>query len=141
MSELKPRNPAPIVGSKFWSSSSMSPWSQTVSHYHGSRIIDQQYKWDTDVPSGITKIPGFDSGSIAHMTITFVKFPSGEIIDVHDHYFAGGVALEHVRKGFKNGVVSCWRTAHKIAHTFPAYTTIDMNTILDPFVDDQSQYF
>lgn len=141
MSEIKPRDPAPLMGSMKASKPPMSSWSHTVSFYGGSQVITELYDWDTNVPSFITGVPGFDPGAVAHMSVAFVERGTGEIADVHDHYFAGGDVLEKVREGFKYGVVSCWRTAHKLSSTFPAYTVIDMNTLLDPFIDCQNRYF
>lgn len=141
MSELKPRDPAPLNGSMKDSKSPMASWSHTVSFYGGSQVITELYDWDANVPSFITDVLGFGPGAVAHMSVTFVERGTGEIVDVHDHYFAGGDVLEKVREGFKFGVVSCWRTSRKLSSTFPAYTVIDMNTLLDPFVDYQNRYF
>lgn len=141
MSEMKPRDPIPLSGPMKDSKPPMTSWSHTVSFYGGSQVITELYDWDTNVPSFITAIPGFARGAVAHVSVTFVECGTGEIADVHDHYFAGGDVLEKVREGFKYGVVSCWRTARKLSSTFPAYTVIDMNTLLDPFIDCQNRYF
>lgn len=140
MSELKPRDPKPLLGGKTGSRPPLSPWSHTVSSYGGSRIITEFYRWDEEVSPIITDIPGFSADAVAHMTITFVERHTGEVIDVHDHYFAGGEALEKIRRDFKFVVVPCWRIARKLSSGFPAYTTIDMNTVLDPFIDCQPRY-
>lgn len=140
MSELKPRDPAPLFGWTAGSIPPMSSWSHTNSFYGGSRIITEFYDWDDNVPSLITDIPGFSTGTVAHMSATFVERHTGEVEDVHNHYFAGGKALEKVRSDFKFAVVPCWRIARKLSSDFPAYTAIDMNTVLDPFVDCQYQY-
>ena len=107
MSKLKPRDPAPLFG---WSDKSrppMSSWTHTNSFYGGSRVITEFYDWDDITPSFITDTPGFGAGTVAHMSVTFVEQHTGEIEDVHDHYFAGGKALEKVRNDFKFYVVPC----------------------------------
>lgn len=141
MSDFKTTN------SKFSSSrhSSFRPpfssWGQTNSFYGGSQIIREQFDWNTAIPSSISIVPGFISKDFAHLKQSFIDVHTGEILDVHHHYFAGRSNLNKIRTDFKQFVHEYWKLARKIAPSFPKYTYVNMDAVLDPFIDNQPRWF
>lgn len=139
--ELSKREPAPTVGNLDSSKLPMAPWEARTDYYGGEVSILERYEWDQSVPSWVGSVPGFAPQHVNHMRVTFVELHTGEIQDVHEHYFASGPVLEKIRVDFKQYVMSCWHMARKIYSGFPHHTIVDLPKLLDPQRDNQARYF